>query len=360
MAGGGDGSLVMYAVQDNIIQEIAKISCLGSINGLATSIDGVELLGGTDRGFVYRVRCSDFSRMLLTEAHTMDILCVTYMPGVSDKFITCSSDGTIRLWDANDYVVLTRCAILAPAWANCAIFTDEIIISGWTDAKVRAFRTDNGEPLWSIDNAHSGGVTALQLSHNQKFIVTGGPQGEVRVWEIRSREMVSHLKEHTAKVTCVHIFEDDLFVMTGARDRSILTWDLRNERRITSHIQRMGGINAVAMLNDQNAFLSVGQERKITYWQLNQSMPLAILNTSPYVQEDDELMAVSLSYTNRYFATGGILGILRVWDYQSKNIVAEARAHAGTITSIKFAPDDKQIVTTGTDGLVMIWNLYLN
>ena len=28
-----------------------------------------------------------------------------------------------------------------------------------------------------------------------------GMEGEVRVWEIRSRELISHLKEHTSKVT---------------------------------------------------------------------------------------------------------------------------------------------------------------
>ena len=35
----------------------------------------------------------------------------------------------------------------------------------------------------------------------QRFVVTGGQEGEVRVWELRSRELVSHLKEHSMRVT---------------------------------------------------------------------------------------------------------------------------------------------------------------
>ena len=86
---------------------------------------------------------------------------------------------------------------------QCSLFTDEIILSGWSDGKIRAFRVDNNQQLWQIDNAHKNGVTAIALSHNNKFIVSGGQEGEVRVWEIRSRELISHLKEHTSKVTKV-------------------------------------------------------------------------------------------------------------------------------------------------------------
>ena len=47
--------------------------------------------------------------MLLAENHTDPVINVNYMTGVSDKFITSSIDGTIRLWDANDYSVKARC-----------------------------------------------------------------------------------------------------------------------------------------------------------------------------------------------------------------------------------------------------------
>jgi WD40 repeat protein len=47
--------------------------------------------------------------MLLAENHTEGVLDVNYMQGVSDRFVTCSIDGTLRLWDANDYSVKARC-----------------------------------------------------------------------------------------------------------------------------------------------------------------------------------------------------------------------------------------------------------
>lgn len=67
------------------------------------------------------------------------------------------------------------------------------------------FSSENGNLIWQIENAHKGGVLGLCLSSNLKFFCSGGYEGEVRVWEMRSREMISHLKEHTSKVTKVKL-----------------------------------------------------------------------------------------------------------------------------------------------------------
>jgi len=66
-------------------------------------------------------------------------------------------------------------------------------------------KNETGQPIWFIDNAHRGGVTGLSFARNNKFLVSGGMEGEVRVWEMRSREMISHLKEHINRVTKVKV-----------------------------------------------------------------------------------------------------------------------------------------------------------
>ena len=41
------------------------------------------------------------------------------------------------------------------------------------NSRVLAHSAETGANLWFIDNAHPGGVTALALSHNRRFILTG-------------------------------------------------------------------------------------------------------------------------------------------------------------------------------------------
>lgn len=95
--------------------------------------------------------------------------------------------------------------------------------------RILAHSAETGDSLWMLDNAHQGGVTALVLSHNRRFILSGGPAGEVRLWELRSRELISHLKEHKQKITALALFQDDTLCLSGSRDRCILRWDLKSE-----------------------------------------------------------------------------------------------------------------------------------
>ncbi len=109
-------------------------------------------------------------------------------------------------------------------------------------------------------------MTTLCLSKNLKFLCSGGAEGDVRVWETRSREMISHLKEHTNRVTKVMLYGDDLHLLTSSKDRALLCWDLKSEKRISAHIQRMGGINSFDLVPGTSVVLSTGQDRKVNIY----------------------------------------------------------------------------------------------
>ena len=53
------------------------------------------------------------------------------------------------------------------------------------------------------------------------------------------------------------------------------------------------------------------------------------------------------------------MGIVRVYEWETGQFLTDCRAHSSAITCIKFSPDGKQIVSTGTDGLVAIWNVFM-
>ena len=122
----------------------------------------------------------------------------------------------------------------------------------------------------------------------------------------------------------------------------------------------MGGLNAFSIAPlDNNKFISVGQEKKITYWDLRKANPEAVLESSPYRGETDELNSIAISHSNKYFAVGGQSGVVRLYDFAAGRFIVEARAHSSAITSIAFAADDRQVISTGRDGLIAVWNIFL-
>ncbi len=63
--------------------------------------------------------------------------------------------------------------------------------------------------------------------------------------------------------------------------------------------------------------------------------------------------------TRDVVATGGTDGIVRLWDVRSSgHCLAECVGHSGDVKKVVWAPDDKQLVSVGADGAILLWNVY--
>ena len=52
------------------------------------------------------------------------------------------------------------------------------MVSGWSDGKIRAFGPQSGKLLYTINDAHHKGVTALATSADSGRLISGGGEGE--------------------------------------------------------------------------------------------------------------------------------------------------------------------------------------
>jgi WD40 repeat protein len=362
LVGCGDSTIKTF---DKNFEYTGQIELDGNVVGLCRSADGMEALAATSAGSVFRVNIGTKQHITIAEAHTAACTAASFSVSSADRLATASVDGTVRVWDTNEYIVLATAKPLPeqdPGSHPLCLAYSDIIISGWSDGKVIAYSDETGERLWLIDSAHPGGVLSMALSHNQRFILTGGPTGDVRLWELRTRDLISNLKEHVNKVTSLALSADDTFAISCSRDRCILRWDLREEKRVHCHMQRMGGINAVALAKDERYILSVGQEKKINYWgvESTDAMHSQCIDPSNPETTTDEGKVVVVSHNGKYVLTGGTGGIVRLWDYASSTLLSEAAGHSGAISGITISQDSKQVVSVGEDGSIFYWYLLDN
>jgi cilia- and flagella-associated protein 52 len=232
IAGSMDGKIRLYDLNSQSV--LGEIPLDGSIIGLSPSLDRIEVLALSGNGTIARCNMNSFQNIVISESHSNSVTAISFSRQRNDRFASSSVDGTIRVWDLAEYsVICTSTSIRNQergTYPTCISY-DAMIISGWSDGKINAYDPSDGRYLWHIDNAHVDGVTAIALSHNGRFVLSGGANGEVRLWDIRSRELITHLKEHTNKVTALQLFVDDTLAISCSKDRSILRWDLRSEVR---------------------------------------------------------------------------------------------------------------------------------
>lgn len=102
------------------------------MNSISVHPSGKESLIASDRGLIYRVPTNALeSKVLHSENHTGSILSVAYPPNVSDRFASASEDGSIRIWDVSDYVVIAKCAANNAGVPICLVYREEVLLSGW-------------------------------------------------------------------------------------------------------------------------------------------------------------------------------------------------------------------------------------
>lgn len=369
LIGGGYGEVLYYDMIGG--QRGTKITFLdramcrglhGSVTSITCTTSGTIALAGTADGFIYKIKlpeqltninpCNEILNYIQhSESHTALVKYISYAPESSDYFATVSYDDTIRLWNASDYKVMTKVFTTEFGHPMSIAYSLDCLYTCWSRGFITSHSSDTGEILWTLKECHREGCSALRMSNNQRFLVSAGESGELRVWELRTREMMCRLKEHTLPITSIDMFSDDTHCITSGRDRSILCWDLRNEKRISALVQKMGSVNCCSLSSDQNRIVSVGQDQLVHLWDLRTPQPITTL---PHGSEG---MTVDCNHSGTLFATGGTGQVVRLWDYRTFRPIFDGTGHSGTVMSLKFSPDDKQICSVGDDGSIILWNV---
>lgn len=324
-----------------------------SVSSISFHTNGGSFLAGCQNGHVFTVASVSLKYAPLTDSHVGPVIAVAHIPN-STNFATASLDGSVKVWTPKFISQASMSSTSTPlCLAVAPSTTGAIVISGWKDGFLRAMRASDGAIQWTIPDAHDGGVRCIQVSLNGAFCVTGGEKGEVRVWDLNSRIMVSHLKEHYAAVQDVAIFGDDLHATSVSKDKTMLCWDLQTEKRIAAHTQRMGGINSVTLSADQSKLLTAGQEKKISTWDLRETTAVHTMNTPNHAEFHD----LRVSNNGAILAGGGTDGVLSVYDAESKTLLAQLPHMGSGILGISFSLDDRQVVVVGQHGNIHVWDI---
>jgi WD40 repeat protein len=139
-------------------------------------------------------------------------------------------------------------------------------------------------------------------------------------------------------------------------DRAVVTYDLQTSRRCNYKMNRDGGFTGMCQRKDsEQELLTTSLDGFVLSWDCDVEHPVLTLDCGRRMK----FTCISLSASSRFVAVGCEDCCVRIWDLLAREIVAVCRGHSGNIAQLAWAPDDKQVVSVGTDSAVCVWNFYL-
>jgi WD40 repeat protein len=359
IVGGGDGTLAL--LDKDSLSTKKRIQLTGAVMSISLSANG-QIYVGTAESVIYIVE-PNFTAKIISTCHKTRINDIVYPRGTHEIFATCSVND-IRIWNAVTCTELVRIQV-PNLECNCVCFTPDgsAIVSGWSDGRIRAFGPETGRLLYVINDAHrvigqkslSGalsGVTALAVSNDNTKLISGGSDGQVRVWQINreSQVLIGSMKQHKATINCICLKKDNSECVSACDDGSCIVWNL--DRFVRENIMyAQTYFKQCCYLPDESQILTTGSDKIITYWDAYDCSAIRELDGS----ENGELHALDIAPNGEYFASGGQDRLVTVWHYDQGEPYAIGYGHSGNITKIKFSPDGKFITSVGDEGAILIW-----
>jgi WD40 repeat protein len=320
---------------------------VGAVTSVATN--GTLVMSGGEDGVV-RMRDADAGRLLHSSRGHTGWVYATALSADGQTVASAGDDGLIRLWrrDTGEPIgVLVGHKRRVRALTFAAV---DVLVSGaedgrvclWDSAKRRLVLAMNtpGCPVWSV--AVNSDSTLVAVTGEDEFL---------RVYDLRSGELVDEKAAHHDWVRSVAFAGDAPRLATGSGDRTVRVWSIATGRLspVTVTDELPARVRAVALSPDGTACFAAGEDATIRVFSANGGL----VSEKKLPDGIDWIRALSLAPGERIIA-GCEDGSVRAWSGLASDELTTLSSGANTVWSTAFDADGSLALLGRGDGVIDI------
>jgi cytochrome c len=255
---------------------------------------------------------------------------------------------------------------------------------------------DSSAIVWSLTrNAaeqvlrfHDNAVNAVAYLKDGR-IVTAGADGRVALWRAGKPQPETVLEGHTAPIAALAVSPDGTTLASASWDHTVRLWPLNGggPRVLEGHTQN---VNGVAFAPDGRTLISVGYDLTARLWPLDghgspQTVTLPTPLNAVAVAPDGEIaiggadgkvyflkdtgdrtaevqagaapiISLAISHNGALVAAAGIRGSVTMIKRDTHSVERTLVGPGLPVWSVAFSPDDRILMTGGTDRLIRRWD----
>jgi WD40 repeat protein len=234
---------------------------------------------------------------------------------------------------------------------TCAYTPDSAyVLSGGWDGHLRLWEAESGKLVTSLQVGPKP-LSACAVSPGGRQWLSGSLDGMLSIWDAANQKLLRTFMAHTRPVSAILFGEDPDMVVTASWDRSLMIWNLTKERESLTLSGHEDIVAGCCYTPDERRLLSWSHDGTLRFWQLDPLGPLP-----PIKAHKDRVNAAAVSPDGRWIAAGSRDGILKVWDLATERPMASVQMPR-EICACFFLLDGESLVAVDQIGRVAIFNL---
>lgn len=258
--------------------------------------------------------------------------------------LTASADRTARLWD-----LASGLTIRTLAGGDVVAFSPDgkRALTGGAEYRAHLWDLETCAIECSLDAGH-GRYTVLDVafSPDGKYILSASNENFAVLWEASTGREVRRLSGQKVGPVASCAFSDDgRILFAGGRFHAAKLWNLTTGRQVRSldgwvrppsRNPELLLAPSTAMSRDGRVLAMAGRDdRSPTLWDATTGKPLRAIAVTKGVQAPllENINAVAFSPNGKYVATGGDLGLVRVFEVGTDRASARSRRPTRTLAS---------------------------
>lgn len=225
----------------------------------------------------------------------------------------------------------------------CAAFSpdDKFILSGGADHMIRMWDKESLECL-KVFEGHSDEVRAVAFLPGGRRFVSGSFDMTIKVWDIDKTSCVNTLKGNDFDIMSLAVTKDGQRILSGSCDGIIKLWDIDTGDCLTTYRGHERGVIEVALAPDNLTFVSTAYDNTMRIWNLETAECINIFNDQEY-----RVNSVKYSPDGRYLVTGSSDHAIRLLDIETGDCLKTFLGHTGEVSSVDISPNGKYILSGG-------------
>ncbi|KAL0232860.1 hypothetical protein GEMRC1_011607 [Eukaryota sp. GEM-RC1] len=211
----------------------------------------------------------------------------------------------------------------------------------------------------AVDDPSLYGVNSVDFSpFDNRYLVSGGDDGFVRLWDVEKQSLIAALEGHKSWILSVAFSPSGTLMLSTSADESIRLWDARTSRPVRVLRGHASVISSAVFSADGTLLASAGGDGLVRVWDV---LSGTCLQACMY-EACPPIGSVTLSRNKAYVLGSFLDDSVRLVNIKNNTVERTYKGHSNSSFLVEsqfmsVTTADDSVVSGSEDGRLMVWNV---